>query len=390
MAVTESERRRAGTPAVMGRVIDLKGFSTLPVDEMVVIDADGEVHGDLLGRPGAEALGRAARDLLAGGRPRLETVAVEIHGRQVAELGLSCGGRADVLLQPMASVPAAFWAAVDARRPVALVTVVDGPGSGPAALAVGPTGEVWGGLEPAAPPELAAALASEAAGLLAERRTARRRVELAGHGALVETWVPHPRLVVVGSGEIVAAIAAQAGLLGWESRSTEQIPAGSDPAGPAPAAPEATAVPAPAPAGSDPAGPETAAPEPAAPEATAGPAPASADLAALLDWAGATGALVVCSHDPHVDAPALAAGLRSGCAYVGAMGSRGTQSRRLERLRALGVAEEDLARIHRPIGLDLGGRRAPEVALSIVAEILASHHGRSGRSLSGTSGPIHG
>ena len=71
------------------------------------------------------------------------------------------------------------------------------------------------------------------------------------------------------------------------------------------------------------------------------------------------------------------------------MGSRSTQSRRADRLLADGVSPEDLARIHRPIGLDLGGRRAPEVALAIVAEILACHCGRDGGSLKDTTGPIH-
>ena len=115
-----------------------------------------------------------------------------------------------------------------------------------------------------------------------------------------------------------------------------------------------------------------------------------ADLDGLFEWAGATGALIVLSHDPHVDVPALAAGLAGAVSYVGAMGSRSTQSRRLERLRTMGLSEEQLVRIHRPIGLDLGGRRAPEVALAIAAEILAVHCGRSGRSLREVGGPIHG
>jgi xanthine dehydrogenase accessory factor len=71
------------------------------------------------------------------------------------------------------------------------------------------------------------------------------------------------------------------------------------------------------------------------------------------------------------------------------MGSRRTQSRRLDTLRAEGVAEEALERIHRPIGLDLGGRRPPEVALAIVAEILAVRSGRDGRPLKRRDGPIH-
>jgi xanthine dehydrogenase accessory factor len=114
------------------------------------------------------------------------------------------------------------------------------------------------------------------------------------------------------------------------------------------------------------------------------------DLDGLLAWAGATGALIVLSHDPHIDAPALSAGLARQIPYVGALGSRATQSRRVERLLAAGVTQEAIDRIHRPIGLDLGGRRSPEVALAIVAEILACHCGRDGRPLRDRTGPIHG
>jgi xanthine dehydrogenase accessory factor len=71
------------------------------------------------------------------------------------------------------------------------------------------------------------------------------------------------------------------------------------------------------------------------------------------------------------------------------MGSRATQSRRLDRLTAAGVDPTLLDRIHRPIGLDLGGRRAPEVALSIAAEILAVHCGRDARPLRDATGPIN-
>ena len=95
------------------------------------------------------------------------------------------------------------------------------------------------------------------------------------------------------------------------------------------------------------------------------------------------------SHDPHVDAPALATALAGHVSYVGAMGSRATQSRRAERLLASGVTQQEIDRIHRPIGLDLGGRSSPEVALAIVAEILACHTGRDARPLRDRGGPIH-
>ncbi len=334
------EAAAAGRRTLMGRVIDLKGFSTLPVDEMVVIDDGGSFHGDLLGRPGAERLGAAARRLFGGG-PRLETVGVSIHGPDVVELGLSCGGRADVLLQPTSSIPAEFWAALARRAPVALVTILEGPAGGPDAMTVDRDGNRWGDLDAAAGEIVTDDLAAAARLLVREGRTTSRRVETEVGMALVEAWVPYPRLVVIGGGDILNALEAQAALLGWEARGVD------------------------------------------------GPTALEA-IDELLDWAGATGALVVCSHDPHVDSPALAAGLYRDVPYVGAMGSRGTQSRRIERLRAEGVSEELIDRIHRPIGLNLGGRRAPEVALAIVAEILACHCGRDGRPLKDTDGPIHG
>ncbi len=93
---------------------------------------------------------------------------------------------------------------------------------------------------------------------------------------LVETWVPEPRLVVVGTGDLVSALEAQAALLGWQTRATQSLD----------------------------------------------------ELDGLLAWAGATAALIVLSHDPHIDSPALATALAGDVPYVGAMGSRATQSRR--------------------------------------------------------------
>ena len=328
-----------GRRAVIGRVIDLKGFSTLPVDELVAIDEAGQFHGELLGAPGATRLTAAATAMFAAPAGRLETVAVEIHGPQVKELGLACGGRADVLLQPVSAIPAEVWGRLADRAPVALITVIDGPAAAPEALAVDRDGTTFGALAPAAAERgVGPELIDAAVTLLGEGRTTSRRVETDAGIALIEAWVPAPRLVVVGSGEVVRAIEAQAGLLGWEVRGTEEVD----------------------------------------------------DVDGLLDWAGATAALIVLSHDPHVDAPALAAGLARPTPYIGAMGSRGTQSRRLERLASQGLPPQQLERIHRPIGLNLGGRRAPEVALAIVAEILAVHCGRDARPLSTTSGPIHG
>jgi xanthine dehydrogenase accessory factor len=83
-------------------------------------------------------------------------------------------------------------------------------------------------------------------------------------------------------------------------------------------------------------------------------------------------ALVALTHDPKIDDPALAAALRSECFYIGALGSRKTHQRRVERLIASGFTDADLARIHAPIGLDIGAVSPAEIAVSILAEIVAS------------------
>jgi xanthine dehydrogenase accessory factor len=80
-------------------------------------------------------------------------------------------------------------------------------------------------------------------------------------------------------------------------------------------------------------------------------------------------AVVTLTHDPKLDDPALAVALRSPAFYVGCLGSRRTQARRLERMRDLGLDDDALARIHGPVGLDIGARSPAEIAVSILAEI---------------------
>ena len=83
-------------------------------------------------------------------------------------------------------------------------------------------------------------------------------------------------------------------------------------------------------------------------------------------------AVALLTHDPKIDDQALVAALRASCFYVGALGSRKTHGRRLERMRALGFAEEDLARVHAPIGLDIGAVSPAEIAVAILGEVVAA------------------
>lgn len=81
-------------------------------------------------------------------------------------------------------------------------------------------------------------------------------------------------------------------------------------------------------------------------------------------------AIVTLTHDPKLDEPGLRAAVGGPAFYIGALGSRRTHAARLERLRALGVPDAALARIHSPVGLPLGGRRPAEIAVAILAEII--------------------
>jgi xanthine dehydrogenase accessory factor len=101
-------------------------------------------------------------------------------------------------------------------------------------------------------------------------------------------------------------------------------------------------------------------------------------------------ALVVTSHHEGVDGPAIRAGLAAGTAYIGGMGSRRTQERRRAWLLDDGVTEEALATVHAPIGLDIGANAPGEIAVAILAEVIAVRAGRSAAgSVSEREGPIH-
>jgi xanthine dehydrogenase accessory factor len=83
-------------------------------------------------------------------------------------------------------------------------------------------------------------------------------------------------------------------------------------------------------------------------------------------------AICLLTHDPKIDDPALTVALKADCFYIGALGSRKTHAKRMERMRALGFDETALARIHAPIGLDIGAVSPAEIAVSILGEIVAS------------------
>lgn len=101
-------------------------------------------------------------------------------------------------------------------------------------------------------------------------------------------------------------------------------------------------------------------------------------------------AIAILTHDPKFDEPAILGSFATPARYIGAVGSRKTNADRRERLRKQGVADEDLARLHAPIGLNIGGNTPEEMALSILAEITAIRYGRPGGFLADAKGHIRG
>ena len=307
----------------------------------------GSIAGSLLGGA-ADAEVMAAARRLTPARPN-ELVDVPIGDPKAVAAGLACGGVARLLVQDVTQLPAGLWTSMLARRPVALATLLAGPGgeggnpAAPAALVIEDepgsgnserrAGEVSFGSA-----GLRAAALEEARKMLRTGKDASRVVEHEEGTIFVEAFVPPSRIVIVAEPSALAgAIVAQGSLLGWEPQVLSDLPA---------------------------------------------------VLASIADLRSRD-AVVVLSHDPGLDTPALDAAVR-GSVYVGALGSRHTQGARRERLTALGVDEERLGRIHGPVGLDLGSRTPEETALSIFAEILAWRSGRGATSLSEGEGPING
>ena len=234
----------------------------------------------------------------------------------------------------------------------ALVTVLDGPRPG-AKLLVRSDGSRAGDL--GGGEALEAAAAAHADELMWAERSERR--EEGDVTLFVDVTFPPPRLIAFGAVDFAAALCRMARAAGWRPFVVDPRARFAQPA----RFPDAEEV------------------------VAAWPEEAFQRLGGI-DRATA---IAVLTHDPKLDDAALVLALRSDAGYIGAMGSRRAQARRRERLLAKGIEEADLERISAPIGLDLGALTAEETALSIIAEIVAMRHGRSGGRLALNQGRIH-
>ena len=362
VAVVVQALNRSAHPAVIARAVDLQGFGSRRVGEVVVLTAEGVAGGELLGGGADERLTREATLLLAG-PASARLVDVHIADGPAVAAGLACAGSARVLLQDARLVPGRWWELVAAREPAALVSplgrgagqvvteaLTDGTMTGRSVTGQAATGQAatgHAGVDGDGP-------ARRAGELLARQAAVTEIVD----ESVVEVWWPATHVLVVGTATLAGAIAHQAGLLGW-STTIDPAEARTDPTS----------------AGAPDAGREAAAPT---------------GLRAAIGALGPADAVVVLTHDPALATPVLQAALGGRVGFVGALGSRSTQANRRARLTSAGLPPEAIARLHGPVGLDLGARNPEEQALAICAEILAVLRRRTAGGLTGSTGPING
>jgi len=329
-----------------GRAVLIRVFGNGPRPEgaTLLVADDGSIAGSVSGGcvegAAAELVAAARRDGCA------RVVRFGITDEQAWGVGLACGSTIDVLIEPTLR-PEVEAAARQAAGAAVIVTLppdspTDAGGAQPMALGEPGVARV------VSPSDDAHDVLSEAAhGLVARGRSA--TVTDGDAQFFIETFAPSPRVIVFGAVQAAVPLVRMAKELGYRTvvadaraafASRERFP-GAD-------------------------------------EVLVGWPDEVADKIGL----SADDAVVVMSHDPKLDEPAILTAMRAGSRYVGAMGSKRTQAGRRERLLADGLTEEDLGKLHGPIGLDLGGREPGEMALAILAEIVAERNAASAQPLS--------
>lgn len=363
MSVADELRRRveAGCRLAVATLVGTEGSAPLPLGSTLLIDEAGAIEGSVTGGCVESAVVQEAEAILHRGAPpvvRTYGISDELAGT----VGLTCGGTVHVFvaeLRPEAAGPLLdFHDAADAGRPCGIATLLDGPRAGATLALV--DGRPSGSL--AAADRLDANVAEDLRGMVAQGRGALRRYGADGSRQGSELRVhlhasaAASRMFLVGANDFSAALAPIAAQLGYRVTICD-------------------------------------------PREAFARAPRFARFAeVLVGWPqdalaerqlGAADVVLVFSHDPKLDEPALMAALRTDAGYVGALGSRRTTADRRRRLGAAGATPEMLDRVFAPCGLDLGATTPDETAISVLAEVIANCSERDGRSLRATHGPIH-
>ncbi|ROT29530.1 XdhC/CoxI family protein [Micromonospora sp. HM5-17] len=360
---------RAGEPAGLATVVGTWNSAPRSAGATMAVGPDGTVTGSVSGGCVEGAVYELAREVAHSGVPTLRRYGVSDD--DAFAVGLTCGGTLDVYVERVDTVAfpefGAVAAAIRAGRPTAVATCVAVHGADPARR-LGRRLVVWSDRTAGSlgDDRLDAAATDDVRGLLAVGRTGVLRYGYDGQRRgdrlhlFVATYAAPPRMIVFGAIDFAAAVARIGVFLGYRVTVCDARPVFTT----ARRFPEAHEV--------------------------------------VVDWphrylrseaeAGRLdGRTVVCvlTHEPRFDVPVLEVALRLPLAYVGAMGSRRTHRDRLDRLRAAGLTDAELARLSSPLGLDLGARTPEETAVSIAAEIVARRWGGTGDRLSVLDGRIH-
>jgi xanthine dehydrogenase accessory factor len=305
------EWHRAGEGAVLATVVETWGSAPRPVGGQLAISGTGEMAGSVSGGCVEGAVVVEAMDAVASGRAKM--LEFGVSDDEAFAVGLACGGRIRVWLEPVGSaLPEALLAdlvsARAARRPVAYVVDTK-------------TGARR--LDPAeAHPD--------------RFRADRSGMEEDGQ-SFVHVHNPPLRMIVVGAVHIAQALVPMARMTGYDVGLVDPRPAFAQ--------------------------------EPRFPgERVVEDWPDEALDALGLD---ARTAVVTLTHDPKLDDPAILRALASDVFYLGCLGSTRTHAKRVARLEAAGITQDQIARIHAPVGLDIGARSPAEIAVSVLAQVTA-------------------
>jgi xanthine dehydrogenase accessory factor len=359
-AVTVTQWLAEGRRVAAGTLVAVDGSSPLDVGASVYVDADGTIEGSVTGGCVESAVAQEAMAMLAGDLPP-KLVTYGISDELAGTVGLMCGGIVHIFIHELREdtreAVLAGLAAIVEERPAALATLLDGPHAGSKLFVdAGSSIGTLGG-----PALLDSNAAQEARGLTIQGRSTVRA--FGEDGASLGTGLrvhvaasaEPPRMIIFGAIDFASALAPLARGLGYRVTIADPRRAFLE-------SPRFSA----------------------SAETVAGwPQDVLADLTL-----GPRDAVLVFTHDPKLDVPAVRAALATDAGYVGALGSRRTTEDRSARLREAGVTDAELARLYAPCGLDIGSSTVEETAVAILGEIIAERAGRGGGPLRRAAGPI--
>jgi xanthine dehydrogenase accessory factor len=334
--------RAESAQMVLATVIAVSGSAPRGEGAKMVITRDGRIAGSVSGGCVESDVAQAAHDVFASGQPAI--VRYGINRNMMWDVGLSCGGAIDVLIEPLPEL----LPPPNPSRPSAICTVVRGPSHIGAKMMVDDSGQTSGGLGDAS----VEAQAREAAQSLMSGGQS-KTAALGAYEVFIDTSIPEARLVIVGAVHIAVALCEMATRAGLSVTVIDPRPA----------------------------------------LCNRDRFPAAVSL--VVDWPqDALPKLVidentyvaVLTHDEKFDDPTLLYVLPLNPRYVGAIGSKKTQALRRQRLLEAGITSEAISRLHGPIGLDIGAQTPEEIAVAILAEMIAAKYKRSGISLRDRTG----